>query len=91
MQEYHRLLVNNDTTNRLTVVFTAMDECNNEIETSASFILVDTLAPSFVVNPIDTVFYCDGTDGLSDLQSWLDNNGGATASDLCGVNINWTE
>ena len=75
---------------RLTVVFTATDACNNESTTSASFIVVDTLNPVFVSNPLDTVIFCDGTDGSIDLQSWLDNNGGATASDLCGSNISWT-
>ena len=32
---------------------------------------------------------CDGTGNLNELTSWLNNNGGASSSDICG-NTTWT-
>ena len=80
----------NDTINRLSVTFTASDECANTILQTARFIVVDTLAPTIVSPVQDTVVYCDGSDGLLSLQEWIDNNGGASATEGCGGPVNWT-
>ncbi|WP_206082057.1 gliding motility-associated C-terminal domain-containing protein [Maribellus sediminis] len=40
----------------VTVTFTAFDECDNSVQTSATFTIVDTEAPDFTV-PADTIIY----------------------------------
>ena len=80
----------NDTTNRLTVTFTASDNCSNTIQQTARFIVVDTSAPTITAVAQDTIVYCDGSDALPDLQSWIDNNAGAIAIESCGSDVEWT-
>ena len=80
----------NDTTNRVTVTFTASDDCANTIQQVARFIIIDTIAPTITANAQDTVVFCDGTDMLPTLQSWIDNNGGAVATESCGGTVTWT-
>ncbi|MFK7980885.1 MAG: gliding motility-associated C-terminal domain-containing protein, partial [Saprospiraceae bacterium] len=70
-----------------TVIFTATDECGNESTTTATFSIEDTTAPT-VSDAIDQTVECDGNGNTSELQAWLNNNGGATATDICG-NVTW--
>jgi surface protein len=67
-----------------TVTFTLTDSNNNAITLDATFTIVDTTDPTIDVAASDTTVECDGsTDPGDAFQTWLDNNGGAIASDLC--------
>ena len=71
------------------VIFTATDECGNSSTTSATLTVIDTLGPIITLEAQDTLIFCS-TPGMSDvIQSWLDRQGGALASDVCG-NVAWT-
>ena len=52
------------------------------------FIVTDTTIDSPAV---DATVECDGAGNTTDLNNWLNNNGGATSSDQCsGSNVTWT-
>ncbi len=75
-------------TKELTYMFTAVDSCNNvSAATIARFIVQDTMAPVFVINPSNTTASCNRSTGNSvELNAWLAINGGATAVDVCNNN-----
>jgi len=79
----------NDTTNRLTVIFTAEDECSNTIVQTAEFIVIDTVAPQIVEPVRDSVVYCGVPDIDAVVDGWIANNAGSIVSGACS-NINWT-
>ena len=65
------------------VTFTATDECGRTAATTATFTVQDTTEPMIDTEAMDmTVVRCDSIDIY--LNFWLDNNGGAVASDDCG-------
>ena len=70
------------------VTFKAEDDCGNYSLTTASFYIEDTTAPSIDVAAADSTAEC-GSGNPAQLQAWLDNNGGASASDICG-NVTWS-
>ncbi len=70
------------------VTFTATDECGSTV-TTALLTIADTNHPVIDVPAIDMVVQCDGQGNLADLNNWLDNRGGALATDACG-NVSWT-
>ena len=76
-------------TGTATVTFTATDNCGNETSTTATFTIGDTTPPSIDLNPQDTTLNCSTADQDAAIQSWLDNHGGGTASDVCG-STSWT-
>ena len=71
-------------TGSATVTFTVIDGCENASTTTATFTIEDTTAPSIDITSADVTVECDGEGNLDALQAWLDSNGGASASDLCG-------
>ena len=71
------------------VIFTATDDCGNAATTTASFIIEDTTDPTLTAGAMDRTVECDGMGNTTDLNAWLDSNGGASAEELCG-NITWT-
>lgn len=75
-------------TGQKTIVFTVSDDCGNESKTAATFYIVDRIDPS-VVPAEDLTVICDGEGNTNQYQVWLDNNGGATASDECSK-VTWT-
>ena len=75
-------------TGSVTVVFTVADECGNTSKTQADFIIEDTVAPE-VTDAMNMTVECDGQGNMAELDAWLANNGGATASDICG-NVTWS-
>jgi hypothetical protein len=77
------------TTGNATITFTATDDCGNTITTSAIFTIEDTTPPTIDTNAQDTVVNCSLAGQNAAIQSWLNNNGGATASDICG-NVSWS-
>ena len=75
-------------TGSATVMFTATDDCGNATSTTATFTIEDTTAPD-VMAAADAMVECDGAGNSSDLSTWLDSNGGATATDACS-GVTWT-
>jgi len=76
-------------TGSATVTFTATDDCGNSSSETATFTIEDTTPPDVTPAENETV-ECDGNGNLDELQAWLDNNGGATATDICSEPITWT-
>ena len=70
------------------VTFTATDDCGNESMTSATFTIEDTTAPTIEVLASDSTVECDGMGNMDELNAWLEINGGAMASDGCGM-VSW--
>ncbi|MBW6491252.1 MAG: HYR domain-containing protein [Lentimicrobium sp.] len=68
------------TTGIATVTWTATDDCNNSVTTSATFTIIDEIAPYFTLVPEDLTVNCDENSGEA-LENWLAN---VAASDLCG-------
>ncbi|SFT17316.1 gliding motility-associated C-terminal domain-containing protein, partial [Zhouia amylolytica] len=71
------------------VIFTATDECGNQSSVTATYAIEDTTAPTITTDAADETVECDGSGNTTELQAWLDNNGGAIAEDDCSV-ITWT-
>ena len=71
------------------LIYTATDECGNKNETFGDLIIRDLTAPTIIAEARDTTILC--TEGLPsiELKTWLNNNGGAVASDLCG-DVTWS-
>ncbi|WP_449555745.1 HYR-like domain-containing protein, partial [Hanstruepera flava] len=76
-------------TSRTLVRFTATDACNNTSTTTALFTIIDLIPPTIDIEASDVTVECDGSGNTNDLNTWLSNNGGATANDICG-NVTWT-
>ncbi|MBT8288436.1 MAG: T9SS type A sorting domain-containing protein [Bacteroidia bacterium] len=76
-------------TGSATVIFTATDDCGNKSTTSATFTIQDSQAPSIDIQASDQTVECDGEGNAADLEAWLANNGGASASDLCS-DVSWS-
>jgi len=76
------------TTGSASVIFTATDECGNSISTTATFTIEDSVAPIIDVVAQDTTIECGSSNQQTVIQNWLENQGGAHASDICG-NVNW--
>ena len=72
-----------------TVEFTATDSCGNTSKTTATFTIEDTTPPSIDADAEDMTVECDGAGNAADLEAWLSNNGGASASDLCS-DVTWS-
>lgn len=72
-----------------TFLFFAEDECGNNISPLATYIIEDHTAPEIQTAATDTIIECGLPNTQAILQSWLDRQGGAQASDLCG-SILWT-
>jgi len=71
------------------VIFMVTDECGNSNTTTANFIIEDTTPPSIDTPSSNTIVECDGSGNTSELNTWINNNGGAIATDDCGA-ITWT-
>ena len=76
-------------TGSATVIFTATDDCGNASTTTATFTIEDTTNPSIDMMAEDSTVECDGMGNMTELNDWLANNGGATASDVCG-GVTWS-
>ncbi len=72
-----------------TYLFTATDECGNTSTALADYGLEDTIAPLIVTEAINMVIECNGSDNVAILLNWLNNNGGAVATDGCG-DLTWS-
>ncbi len=70
------------------VSFIATDECGNSASSTASFTIADHAAPEISSNSQDLILECD-TLNEQDINQWLENHGGAQATDLCGM-VHWS-
>jgi len=68
-------------TGEVSVTFTATDDCGNTSTSSAVFTIEDTTVPSIDTPAADLVVECDGAGNITQLQDWLNSNGGALS--LC--------
>ncbi len=74
----------------VSVIFTATDECGNSTSTPATlFTIQDTTSPIISVEASNLTVECDGSGNTTQLNTWLTNNGGATATDACGT-VTWS-
>ncbi|MEZ4909843.1 MAG: HYR domain-containing protein [Saprospiraceae bacterium] len=71
------------------VTFTATDACGNFVTATATVNVEDVNPPYFSIQARDTIVECDGSGNISDLNSWLNNHGGARASDNCSEPLTW--
>src|SRR5690554_1480866 len=71
------------------VTFTATDACGNATSTTASYSILDTVAPVITNPAANETVECDGNGNVAALNAWLANNGGATATDDCSA-IAWS-
>ena len=76
------------TTASATVTFIATDACGNADSTTATFSIVDNTPPVITRGASALTVDCDGEGNLAQLQTWLDNHGGALATDNCGE-VSW--
>ncbi|MEM7104638.1 MAG: T9SS type B sorting domain-containing protein [Bacteroidota bacterium] len=72
-----------------TYTWTYADDCNNSVNTSASYSIVDTTDPMITTNASDMTVECDGVGNTTELNNWLSSNGGAAATDVCSA-ITWS-
>lgn len=68
----------------VTVTWTAIDDCDNQSETStsATFATNDATAPVFIVSPMSVSMECNEMTQDS-LNSWVENKAGSVVSDAC--------
>ena len=66
-----------------TVIFVADDGCGNTDSTSASYIVIDTVAPTIITPAQNRVVNCSTVDPHEELNTWLGNHGQVTGEDLC--------
>ncbi|MCH1581613.1 MAG: T9SS type A sorting domain-containing protein [Flavobacteriales bacterium] len=71
-----------------TVTFTATDECGNTATTMATFTIEDTTPPSIDTPAGNETVECGAGNAVA-FQAWLNANGNAVASDLCGT-VSWS-
>ncbi len=71
------------------VTFTATDACLLTTTTTATFTIEDTTAPTMDTEASDETAECDGSGNLTELNAWLNNYGGASASDDCS-SVTWS-
>ncbi len=73
----------------LTRTWTATDACGNTTTATQVVTVQDTTAPQITAQASNLVVECDGSGNTNTLQTWLANQGGASATDNCG-NVIWT-
>jgi len=76
-------------TGSVLVTFTVTDECGSIATSSALLEVLDTTPPSIDFPAVNEIVECDGSGNAAELNAWLDNFGGAFASDECST-IFWT-
>ena len=82
-------LTSADCGSTVTVTFIARDDCGNTVTTSATFTIEDTTAPEIISEAVSKTVECDGQGNTDELQAWLESNGDASATDICGA-VTWT-
>ncbi|MCF6295577.1 MAG: hypothetical protein L3J25_07790, partial [Flavobacteriaceae bacterium] len=73
----------------ITRTWSLTDDCGNMTTHDQTITVQDITPPTIDNEASDLTVECDGSGNTSDLNNWLNTNGGATSSDICG-NITWT-
>jgi len=76
-------------TGTVLVTFVAADNCGLQVITTAAITITDTTVPDITIEAADEVVECDGLGNTAQLQTWLDTNGGAEATDECSE-VTWS-
>ncbi|OIQ28594.1 MAG: hypothetical protein BM564_09385, partial [Bacteroidetes bacterium MedPE-SWsnd-G2] len=86
----HEKIIPGDCDNSYVIFRTweAIDSCGNSVVASHTTSIQDTTDPILITGATDIELECD-SDNFSNIEDWLNNNGGAEASDNCGA-ITWT-
>ncbi len=72
------------------VTFIAMDECGNIDSVVGQVMIVDNEPPEITSEANDMQVECDGMGNNTEYLNWLSMQGGAMASDDCGI-ISWRQ
>ncbi|MTK53028.1 hypothetical protein, partial [Paludibacter sp.] len=72
----------------LTLNITDAHNCQSTCQKSIN--VIDNMPPDITAAAQNKSVECDGAGNTTDFNTWLTNHAGATASDLCGGNITWT-
>jgi len=73
----------------ITRIWTLTDQCGNTTTHTQTITVLDNLPPVITTQAQNVTVSCDGQGNQSQLQNWLNINGGAQASDSCGP-VSWT-
>ena len=68
-----------------TVTLTVTDNNGNQSTATATITVEDNVDPTISLEAADMTVECDGSGNQAQLQAWLTDNGGAEASDACGI------
>ncbi len=71
-------------------LFTVTDLAGNSSTCTATYETDDNIAPLIVTEAQDLTLQCNGGELSITLQAWLNNVGGATASDACSLPLIWS-
>lgn len=83
--DYNGLTAGCVATGSAMVTFTATDACGLTAQTTAMVEIVDTQPPFFTAPAANLVVDCNDPTFNTQIQNWLNNNGGATAGDFCST------
>lgn len=67
------------------VDFFAVDSCSNTISVTATFTVINNVAPTIIIEASDGMTDCSSGDPQADFQTWLNTHGGADAEDDCSA------
>jgi len=72
-----------------TIVYEATDRCGNRSDTTVIIRVNDDVPPIITAVPTNAVFECGNPNITAQFDTWIANNGGATATENCG-DIIWS-
>ncbi len=81
--------LSNDCPQTATVNFIATDECGLTHSSTATFMILDTLPPTFTTLPDTLHIECNTNGNYPEVIQWLNIFGGAVATDNCS-NLSWS-
>jgi len=74
-----------------TNTFTAYDDCGNASSVYTQVITVeDNAGPVITTQASNLTVECDGSGNITQLNNWLNNHGGAAATDACSTTVTWS-
>ena len=74
----------------LTYLFQAIDEAGNEFSCVAGITIEDTTPPAIDLAAANLNLECDPATNATSIIAWLNNHGGAVASEICNPQIIWS-
>ncbi|UUC44502.1 HYR-like domain-containing protein [Flavobacterium cerinum] len=73
----------------ITRTWTLVDQCGNTTTHTQTITVLDNTPPMITTQAQNVTVTCDGQGNQTQLQNWLNTNGGAVASDNCGP-VKWS-